>query len=137
MWGWIYLQRIMKKKCIDRPCIMEDGDPTAFDSHTIEWINVLLGFFEKSLDIPLHLHFTDDINHFNLTSTKETRSSPDDWAGVDPVSGMIYLSPERHMTSTKTQLLNSIYHECLHLKYPKMKEEKIRAMANRMVRIIE
>ena len=44
------------------------------------------------------------------------------WAECIKESGTIWLSP--HLaTNPKVDTVNTLYHECLHIKYPKMREE--------------
>jgi hypothetical protein len=123
-------------RCITgRECIIEKGDPKEFDSGTREWIQVLLGFFETFYEIPLHLHFTEDRDYFNRTTVRKQKLVVTDWAGADTTTGLIYLNPIKHMTSTKTQLLNSVLHECLHMKHPNATEKHVRKLADLLVRI--
>ena len=48
--------------------------------------------------------------------------------------GIIWLSP--HLSNTpKVETINTIYHECLHIRYPDVHENKVRKLADKMIPI--
>lgn len=115
--------------------VQEKGDPEEFDEDTKEWIQVILGFIEIEFEIPLHLHVTFDATHFNRYSVKESKIKiKQDYARVDKSSGLIYINPKLHATDSKTQLLNTLVHESLHIKFPDWSESKIIKVTNILVR---
>jgi len=104
-----------------------------FSANDKEWHQTLLNVFENILDIKVKPVLVYDRKQFKQYLYSGTNANSV-WAECIKESGTIWLSP--HLaTNPKVDTVNTLYHECLHIKYPKMREEKIRKLADKIIPI--
>lgn len=54
------------------------------------------------------------------------------WAECIKECGLIWLNP--HLSSEpKVESVNTLYHECLHIKYPHLSEKQVRILADKVI----
>lgn len=73
-----------------------------------------------------------DRRHFSKYVYKGTLKPNQVWAECIKECGTIWLNS--HLSSEpKVETVNTIYHECLHIKYPELSEKEIRKLADKMI----
>ena len=77
-----------------------------------------------------------DRRHFGKYLYKGGRSPNSVWAECIKECGTIWLNPHLS-TEPKVETVNTLYHECLHIKYPKLHENKIRKLADEMIPVTQ
>ena len=102
-----------------------------FSANDKEWHQTLLNAFENILGLKVKPVILYDRKQFKQYLYAGTNANSV-WAECIKESGTIWLSP--HLaTNPKVDTVNTLYHECLHIKYPKMREERIRNLADKMI----
>ena len=103
-----------------------------FSANDKEWHQTLLNAFENILGIKVKPVLVYDRKQFKQYLYSGTNANSV-WAECIKESGTIWLSP--HLaTNPKVDTVNTLY-QCLHIKYPKMREEKIRKLADKIIPI--
>lgn len=103
-----------------------------FSANDKEWHQTLLNAFENILKMKVKPVLVYDRNHFAKYVYNKDQSPNSIWAECIKECGTIWLSP--HLVSEpKVETVNTIYHECLHIKYPRLSESKIRKMADSVI----
>ncbi len=97
-----------------------------------EWHQTILNAFENILKMKVKPVLVYDRKHFGNYLYKGGWKPNAVWAECIKECGTIWLSPHLS-TEPKDETVNTIYHECLHIKYPKMHENKIRKLADKMI----
>lgn len=106
-----------------------------FSSSDKEWHQTILNAFENILEMKVKPVIVYDRKHFSkyVYSSKNPNSV---WAECIKECGTIWLNP--HLASEpKVETINTLYHECLHIKYPKMNEKKIRKLADKIIPVTQ
>ena len=103
-----------------------------FSENDKEWHQTLLNAFEKMLKLKIKPVIVYDRKHFKKYLYGGGASANSFWAECIKESGTIWLSPHLS-TNPKVDTLNTLVHECLHIKYPDMHENKVRKLADSMV----
>ena len=99
-----------------------------FSANDKEWHQTLLNAFENILGLKVKPVIMYDRKQFKQYLYAGTNANSV-WAECFKESGTIWLSP--HLaTNPKVDTVNTLYHECLHIKYPKMREERVRNLAD-------
>lgn len=99
-----------------------------FSANDKEWHQTLLNAFENILGLKVKPVIMYDRKQFKQYLYAGTNANSV-WAECIKESGTIWLSP--HLaTNPKVDTVNTLYHECLHIKYPKMREERVRNLAD-------
>jgi len=106
----------------------------SFSESDKEWHQTLLNAFEKMLKMKVKPVIVYDRKHFKKYLYADGSNANSFWAECVKESGIIWLSPHLS-TNPKVDTLNTLVHECLHIKYPKMHENKIRKLADSFVPI--
>lgn len=103
-----------------------------FSANDKEWHQTLLNTFENFLNMKIKPVLVYDRKHFANYVYKNSISPSAVWAECIKECGTIWLNP--HLaTEPKVETVNTLYHECLHIKYPKKTEREIRQLADKMV----
>lgn len=89
-----------------------------------EWVQNIIHMMKYILDLDVNVTYTTDLKHFNryTTGSKTTKS---DMGSADTMYGYIWLNVEEHSKRPISELLNTIIHEMLHIKYPEESEKFI------------
>lgn len=104
-----------------------------FTANDKEWHQTILNAFENILKMKIKPVLVYDRKQFSKYVYKGTNPN-EVWAECIKECGTIWLSP--HLASEpKVETVNTLYHECLHIKYPKIRESKIRELADKMIPI--
>lgn len=103
-----------------------------FTPNDKEWHQTILNAFENVLQLKVKPVLVYDRKHFAKYLYKNGTRPQGAWAECIKECGMIWLNPHLS-TEPKVETLNTIYHECLHIKYPKMHERKIRKLADDVI----
>ena len=106
-----------------------------FTENDKEWHQTLLNAFENILDMKIKPVLVYDRKHFSKYLYGGGKKPNSVWAECIKECGTIWLNPHLS-TEPKVETVNTIYHECLHIKYPKMHENKIRKLADKMIPVI-
>lgn len=73
-----------------------------------------------------------DRRHFSKYVYKGRVKPNEVWAECIKECGTIWLNP--HLASEpKVETVNTLYHECLHIKYPELAEKEIRKLADKII----
>jgi len=107
-----------------------------FSESDKEWHQTLLNAFEKMLKMKIRPVIVYDRKHFKQYLYGDGSNANSFWAECIKESGTIWLSPHLS-TNPKVDTLNTLVHECLHIKYPNMHENKIRKLADSIVPITQ
>lgn len=92
----------------------------------------MLNTFENFLKMKIKPVLVYDRKHFSKYVYKGKVHPNTVWAECIKECGMIWLNP--HLSSEpKVETVNTLYHECLHIKYPQLPEWEIRKMADKMI----
>ena len=93
-----------------------------------EWIQNVIHMMSSILDIKLNVTYTTNLDHFNKYYEDEiegTKTSKNDMGSAETMYGYIWLNAEEHKKRPVSELLNTIIHELIHIKYPEMSEENV------------
>lgn len=103
-----------------------------FSSNDMEWHQTLLNAFENILKMKIKPVLVYDRKHFSKYVYKGTVRPNSVWAECIKECGMIWLNP--HLSSEpKVETVNTLYHECLHIRYPDLPEKEILRMADKII----
>ena len=105
-----------------------------FSASDKEWHQTLLNAFENILKMKIKPVLVYDRKHFSNYIYKEKTNPNNVWAECIKECGTIWISPHLS-TEPKVETVNTLYHECLHIKYPEMKENEVRKLADKMIPI--
>ncbi|MDH3276877.1 MAG: hypothetical protein OEL77_00345 [Nitrosopumilus sp.] len=103
-----------------------------FSSEDKEWHQTLLNAFENILKMKIKPVLVYDQKHFSNYVYKSQARPNSVWAECIKKCGTIWLSPHLS-TEPKVETLNTLCHECLHIKYPKLTEKEITKLANKVI----
>jgi hypothetical protein len=103
-----------------------------FSASDKEWHQTLLNAFENILKMKIKPVLVYDRKHFSNYIYKEKTNPNNVWAECIKECGTIWISPHLS-TEPKVETVNTLYHECLHIKYPEMKENEVRKLADKMI----
>lgn len=117
--------------------VQEKGDPEEFDENTKEWLISLAEVFDNILELPVRPKLTFDKDHYNQYVTKSAKAKGKSYAACLTQAGLIFINPKLHVTDPKIQMINSLYHECLHIKHPNKPESWISNKTNEVVPVLE
>ena len=105
-----------------------------FSEDDKEWHQTLLNAFENMLKLKVKPVIVYERKQFKKYLYSVASNANSVWAECIKESGTIWLSP--HLaTNPKVDTVNTLLHECLHIKYPKMHENKIRKLADSLIPI--
>lgn len=103
-----------------------------FSANDKEWHQTLLNAFENILNMKIQPVLVYDRKHFANYVYKNNIRPTAVWAECIKECGTIWLNP--HLAAEpKVETVNTLYHECLHIKYPKKTEHEIRRLADKMI----
>jgi len=103
-----------------------------FSANDKEWHQTLLNTFENILKMKIQPVLVYDRKHFSNYVYKNSVKPSAVWAECIKECGTIWINP--HLaTEPKVETVNTIYHECLHIKYPEKSESEIRKLADKMI----
>ena len=103
-----------------------------FSPNDREWHQTILNAFENILELKVKPVIVYDRKHFSKYVYGGGRHPASVWAECIKETGTIWLNP--HLSSEpKVETVNTLYHECLHIKYPKMHENKVKKLADEMI----
>ena len=105
-----------------------------FTASDKEWHQTVVNAFENILKMKIKPVIVYDRRHFSGYVYKGTTKPTAVWAECIKECGIIWLNPHLS-TEPKVETLNTLFHECLHIKYPKMRENEVRKMADKMIPI--
>ena len=123
---------------MDKPRViaMTSKPKYGFTANDKEWHQTLLNAFENILKIKVKPVLVYERKQFNRYLYGGGSNANSVWAECIKESGTIWLSP--HLaTNPKVDTVNTLYHECLHIKHPKMRENKIRELADKMIPVTQ
>ncbi len=103
-----------------------------FSANDKEWHQTLLNAFENLLGLKIKPVLVYDRKHFSNYLYRGTYKPNAVWAECITECGTIWLNSHLS-TEPKVETVNTLYHECLHIKYPKLHENKIRKMADDVI----
>jgi len=103
-----------------------------FTPNDREWHQTILNAFENFLNLKVKPVLVYDRKHFSKYLYGDGRHPNSVWAECIKECGTIWLNPHLS-TEPKVETVNTLYHECLHIKYPKMHERKIHKLADDMI----
>lgn len=105
-----------------------------FSANDREWHQTLLNAFENILKMKIKPVLVYDRKHFSNYVYKNNIKPNEVWAECIKECGTIWLNP--HLASEpKVETVNTLYHECLHIKYPEKSELEIRRLADKTIPI--
>lgn len=107
-----------------------------FSASDKEWHQTLLNTFENFLKMKIQPVLVYDRKHFSSYLYKGSSKPNSVWAECIKECGTIWLNPHLS-TEPKVETVNTLYHECLHIKYPEKSENEIRELADKMVPVAE
>ncbi|MGY5150751.1 MAG: hypothetical protein ACW9XA_00575 [Candidatus Nitrosopumilus sp. bin_6a] len=103
-----------------------------FSANDREWHQTLLNAFENILKMKIQPVLVYDRKHFSNYVYKNNIKPHEVWAECIKECGTIWLNP--HLASEpKVETVNTLYHECLHIKYPEKSEREIRQLADKII----
>lgn len=106
--------------------------PFQFSASDKEWHQTLLNAFENILKMKIKPVLVYDRKHFSNYVYKNSIKPGEVWVECIKECGTIWLNP--HLSSEpKVETVNTIYHECLHIKYPQKTEREITRLANKII----
>jgi hypothetical protein len=103
-----------------------------FSENDKEWHQTLLNAFENILELKVKPVLVYDRKHFSKYLYGGGSHPNAVWAECIMECGTIWLNPHLS-TEPKVETVNTLFHECLHIKYPKKRERIIRKMADKMI----
>ncbi|MFB5605688.1 MAG: hypothetical protein ACE5RL_03865 [Nitrosarchaeum sp.] len=107
-----------------------------FSANDKEWHQTLLNTFENILKMKIKPVLVYDRKHFSNYIYKGKTNPNTVWAECIKECGTIWLNPHLS-TEPKVETVNTLYHECLHIKYPKMHESKVRKLADKIIPVAQ
>ena len=103
-----------------------------FSANDKEWHQTILNTFENMLKMKVQPVLVYDRKHFSNYVYKNSLKPSAVWAECINECGTIWINP--HLASEpKVETVNTLYHECLHIKYPEKSESEIRKLADKMI----
>lgn len=100
----------------------------------MEWHQTLLNAFENILKMKVKPVLVYDRRHFSKYVYMGNIRPSEVWAECIKECGMIWLNP--HLASEpKVAVVNTLFHECLHIKFPELSEKVITKRANKIIPI--
>jgi hypothetical protein len=87
------------------------------------------------LDIKINVIYTTNLKHFNKYHEVGVKTTKDDMGSADTLYGYIWLNSDEHSKRPVSELLNTIVHEMLHIKYPDYLEKDIIAETHKYIPI--
>lgn len=105
-----------------------------FTANDREWHQTIVNAFENILKMKIKPVLVYDRKHFSGYLYKGGPKPNAVWAECIKECGIIWLNPHLS-TEPKVETVNTLFHECLHIKYPKMHESKIRKLSDKMIPI--
>ena len=105
-----------------------------FTANDKEWHSSLLIIFSKFLKLkqtPIMIYERRQFNKYIMGKRLRANQL---WGECIQDSGMIWISPH-HSSEPKTQTINTLFHECVHIKYSKWNEVKVRKFADKYMPI--
>lgn len=103
-----------------------------FSSNDMEWHQTLLNAFENILKMKIKPVLVYDRKHFSKYVYRERVGPTQVWAECIKECGMIWLNP--HLSKEpKVETVNTLFHECLHIKYPQLSEKEIKKRADKII----
>lgn len=106
-----------------------------FTSLEHEWIQNIIGLMEHVLDLKVKINYTTDLAHFNKYYDVGIKTLKSDMGSADTMYGYLWLNATEHSKRPVSELLNTIIHEMLHVKYPDSSEEWIVKETNKFISI--
>ena len=103
-----------------------------FSANDLEWHQSLLNAFENILKIKVKPVLVYDRKQFRKYLYKGGNNANSVSAECIKDCGTIWLSAKLSVCP-KVETLNTLYHECLHIKYPKMRESDVRKLADKVI----
>ncbi len=103
-----------------------------FSANDKEWHQTLLNTFENILKMKIKPVLVYDRKHFSNYVYKNKIKPGEVWAECIKECGTIWLNPDLS-TAPKVETVNTLYHECLHIKFPKKTESEITKLANKVI----
>ncbi|HUT06270.1 MAG TPA: hypothetical protein VMW74_06240 [Nitrosopumilaceae archaeon] len=103
-----------------------------FSSNDREWHQTLLNAFENILKMKIKPVLVYDRKHFSNYVYKGQNPPSAVWAECIKECGTIWLNPHLS-TEPKVETVNTLYHECLHIKHPKLTEREVRRLADKVI----
>ncbi len=105
-----------------------------FTPNDKEWHQTLLNAFENLLKLQVKPVLVYDRKQFRKYLYRGGHNANSVSAECIKDCGIIWLSPFLS-ACPKVEAVNTLYHECLHIKYPNMHENKVRQLADKMIPI--
>ena len=103
-----------------------------FSSNDLEWHQTLLNAFENLLKMKIKPVLVYDRKHFSRYVYKDKIPPSAVWAECIKENGVIWLNP--HLANEpKVETVNTLFHECLHIKYPHLSEREVKARADKII----
>lgn len=90
-----------------------------------EWIQNIIHMMTNVLELDTKITYTTSLEHFNKYHAVGVKTTKDDMGSADTTYGLIWINPKEHSDRPVSELLNTIIHEMLHVKYPDMSEDDI------------
>lgn len=103
-----------------------------FSSDDKEWHQTILHSFENLLSMKVKPIIVYDRKHFSKYVYRGGRHPNSVWAECIKECGIIWLNPHLS-TEPKVETMNTLYHECLHIKHPKMSETQVQKLTDKMI----
>tara|TARA_B110000240_G_C13409626_1_gene414612 strand:- start:664 stop:996 length:333 start_codon:yes stop_codon:yes gene_type:complete len=90
-----------------------------------EWIQTIIHMMSNILKLDTTITYTTSLEHFNRYHEVGVKTTKSDMGSADTVYGYIWINSKEHENKPVSELLNTIIHELLHIKYPDMSEDDI------------
>ena len=100
-----------------------------------EWYQTLINAFEGILKMRIKPVLVYDRKHFSKYVYGKNQMPNSIWAECIKECGTIWLSPHLS-TEPKVETVNTIYHECLHIKHPDWSESRVRKAADSVIPVM-
>lgn len=105
-----------------------------FSSSDKEWHQTFVNAFENILRLKIKPVLVYDRRQFSKYVYKDNIKPNSVWAECIKECGIIWLNP-RLANAPKVETANTLYHECLHIKYPQLSETEIKKLADKTIPI--
>jgi len=107
-----------------------------FSANDKEWHQTILNTFENILNMKIQPVLVYDRKHFSNYLYKNSIKPNDVWTACIKECDAIWSNP--HLAKEpKVETVNTLYHECLHIKYPKKSEYEIRRLADKIIPVLK
>lgn len=103
-----------------------------FNDEDKEWHNSLLIMITSILKMKIKPVIVYNRELFDKYEPKSEFNKNEIWGECIDDTGLIWLNNELKV-KPKTLTINTIYHECLHIKYPDWSEDKVRDNADNII----